>query len=330
MKKNYKISTKIKILGSMLIVTIFAVILSTIYLNQKNIKDSLTINIAGKQRMLTQKITKNIFYSNQFGSKDFVELDKAVKEFEYGLETLTDGNELLGIQPAPTDAIKAQLAKVMTLWSSFKENIIEFKRSIIHINNAQQMTTMTYIIQSNNELLHEVDEVVTLLTNYSESKREFIEKFQYIAMAFLLYLVLYSIIQLREIELHIQEFMDKSKELVRCDDGKLQPIQVDGEKEIIEVASSINSFITKVNDAMSYSNEAIEHSKQASQKLEELTDEFDSIIGEIQNSSTLSRELDRSEDIVLDSTESLIKTTKKLQNLKDQLDTLMLSCQEAK
>lgn len=314
----------------MLILTIFAVILSAIYLNQKNIKDSLTINIAGKQRMLTQRITKNIFYSNQFSSRDFVELDQAVKEFEYGLETLTHGNKLLGIQPAPTDAIKGQLSKVTTLWSSFKENITHFKHSIIHTSNSEQMTTMNYIIKTNNELLDEVDKVVTLLTQHNESKREFIEKFQYIAMAFLLYLVLYSIIQLREIEMHIQEFMDKSKELVRRDDGKLQPIHVDGEKEIIEVASSINSFINKVNDAMSYSNEAIEHSKQASQKLEELTDEFDSIIGEIQHSSALSRELDRSEDIVLDSTESLIKTTKKLQNLKNQLDTLMLSCQEAK
>jgi len=330
MKKNYKISTKIKILGSMLIVTIFAVILSTLYLNQKNIKDSLTINIAGKQRMLTQKITKNIFYINQFGSKDFVELDKAVKEFEYGLETLTHGNKLLSIQSAPTDEIKTQLAKVTTLWSSFKENITHFKSSIINLNNNQQISTLNYVVKSNNELLHEVDQVVTLLTHYSESKREFIEKFQYIAMAFLLYLVIYSIIQLREIEMHIQEFMQKSKELVECKDGKLQTIHVDGEKEIIEVASSINGFINKVNDAMAYSSEAIEHSKQASQKLEELTDEFDSIIGEIQHSSTLSKELDRSEDIVLDSTESLIKTTQKLQNLKSQLDTLMLSCQEAK
>lgn len=328
MKKNYKISTKIKILGSMLIIAIFTVIISTIYINQKNIKDSLTINIAGKQRMLTQRITKNIFYSNQFDSKDFVEIDKAVKEFEFGLKTLTYGNKLLGIQAAPTDAVKTQLAKVTTLWSSFKENITEFKSSLLNANNTHRVASMNYIIKTNNELLYEVDQVVTLLTEYSESKREFLEKFQYIAMAFLLYLVLYSIIQLREIELHIQEFMNKSKELIHCEDTKFQSIQVEGEKEIVEVANSINCFISKVNDAMAYSTEAIEQSKNASTKLEELTSEFDSIIDEIQNSSSVSRELDKSEDIIIDSTESLIKTTKKLQNLKDQLDTLMLSCQK--
>jgi len=327
MKKSYKISTKIKILGAMLITTIFAVILSTIYLNQKNIKDSLTINIAGKQRMLTQRITKNIYYINQFSSKEFVELDKAVKEFEYGLDTLANGNKLLGIVAAPTDEIKAQLSKVTTLWSSFKENIIRFKHAIIHIDNNEQLASLSYIIQSNNELLDEVDKVVTLFTQHSEAKREFMEKFQYFAMALLFYLVIYSIIQLREIGMHIQEFMDQSKELVKYDQGELQPLQVDGEKEIVEVASSINSFINKVNDAMSYSSQAIEQSKQASSKLEELSDEFDTILGEIENSS-FSKELDKSEDIVLDSTESLIKTTQKLQNLKEQLDSLMHSYQE--
>ncbi|MBN2824451.1 MAG: type IV pili methyl-accepting chemotaxis transducer N-terminal domain-containing protein [Campylobacterales bacterium] len=328
--KNYRISTKIKILGLMLIGTIFAVILSTIYLNQKNMKDSLTINIAGKQRMLTQRITKNIYYANQFGSRDFVELDKAVKEFEYGLSTLSNGNKLLGIYPAPTDEIKVQLSKITTLWSSFKENIDTFKSSILTLHNNQQIATMNYIVQTNNELLNEVDKVVTLLTRHHESKREFLEKFQYIAMAFLLYLALYSIIQLREIEMHIQEFMNQSKELTHYDNGKLKPLEVEGEKEIIEVASSINSFISKVNDAMAYSSQAIQQSQNASKKLEELSDEFDTIIGEIQHSSSLSHELDKSEDIVLDSTESLIKTTKKLQNLKNQLDSLMICYQKMK
>ena len=38
-----------------------SIITTTIYLNNKNEKDAMIINIAGKQRMLTQNISKNIF-----------------------------------------------------------------------------------------------------------------------------------------------------------------------------------------------------------------------------------------------------------------------------
>ena len=94
---NNRISTKIKILGAGLIFTILSLIVLTIYLNQKNTKDSLIINIAGKERMLTQKISKNIFYLYNQRELDFNELDNAVEEFIHILDSLKNGDELRGI-----------------------------------------------------------------------------------------------------------------------------------------------------------------------------------------------------------------------------------------
>lgn len=99
--KNISVSQTIKILGLLLILSIFTVISITIYLNQKNIKDASIVNISGKQRMLTQRITKNIFYLYQTKSQDFSEIDNAIDEFNYGLNTLKDGNKLLNISSAP-------------------------------------------------------------------------------------------------------------------------------------------------------------------------------------------------------------------------------------
>ena len=76
-----KISTKIKIIGAFLLTLMLSTISITIYLNQQNIKDALIINIAGKQRMLTQNISKNIFYINYNSNKDFYELNSATQEF---------------------------------------------------------------------------------------------------------------------------------------------------------------------------------------------------------------------------------------------------------
>lgn len=325
--KTYKISTKIKIIGAMFVITMFTVITSTIFLNQKNIKDSLRINIAGKERMLTQKMAKNIFFTQQFKKAKFIELDKAISEFEFGLNTLKKGNELLGIKSAPTEPIKEQIAKVELLWSSFKKNIEQFKSAYMDGNEKLKKASVEFIASTNNELLNEVDLMVSMFTKYSEEKTNFIKKFQYIAMAVLFYLVVYSILQLRQIETHAKEFMEKSKQLANNLDSKVyEPIEVEAESEIVEAANNINCFINKLNSAMQYSQEAVEHSKSASKKLEELTDEFDTIIDEMENSSSVLNQLDKSEDIALDSTENLLKTTKKLQELKSELDNLLVTC----
>ena len=52
MKKS-NISTKIKVIGILFALLTTSIIATTIYLNNKNEKDAMIINIAGKQRMLT-------------------------------------------------------------------------------------------------------------------------------------------------------------------------------------------------------------------------------------------------------------------------------------
>lgn len=61
MKKTAAISNKIKTIGLLFVILMSSVIATTIYLNAKNEKDALIINIAGKQRMLTQKYQKMYF-----------------------------------------------------------------------------------------------------------------------------------------------------------------------------------------------------------------------------------------------------------------------------
>jgi len=324
--KNLSVSKTIKILGALLILTIFAVIFVTIYLNQKNVKDALIVNIAGKQRMLTQKITKNIYFLYQTKQSNFAEMDKAISEFKFGLNTLKNGHKNLGISPAPTEPIKMQMEKVSILWEAFFENSKEFKEALLNNNIQRINATLEYINNSNNELLEEVDLVVSLYTEHIEKKTAFIKNFQYTSFGFLFVFALYSLVQLKQIEAHAREFMEKSKQIVSRNIEDLEPMDVEGEKEFVEVADNLNCFISKVSSAVNYSQNALEESKKASQKLESLTDEFDTIINEIENRSEVMNQIDKSEDIVIESTEELIKSTKKLQNLKAELDKLLVSC----
>ena len=324
MKAN-KISTKIKILGSLLMISIFLVISVTIYLNQKNIKDALIVNIAGKQRMLTQKMSKSILYLYQTQKNDFTELDVARNEFIYGLQTLKDGNELLSISKAPNDEINAQISKVTLLWETFSQNIKAFKEAMLNEDKKAMESSFLYIANSNNELLNNVDMIVSLYTSHIESKTTFIKYFQYFAMGFMLLLISYAFAQLKSIEAHAQEFLDISKAMGSSEINEIKPLNLEAESEIVEAATNINCFIDKVNSAMSYSQNALDQSKMASDKLSELTNEFDEIISEINDKSIISQ-LDRSEDIVIESSEELLKSTKKLQNLKAELDKLLDNC----
>ncbi len=325
--KKISVSQKIKILGFFLFLSIFSVISISIYLNQLNIKDASVINIAGKQRMLTQKITKNIFYLYQTKSYDFKEINEAINEFNFGLEILKNGNEILKISPAPTQNIINQISKVTNFWKLFEDNTKAFETALLNNDIAKLSQLIEYIYKNNNLLLDEVDEVVSLYTAHFEEKTAFIKNFQFLSFAFLFIFALYSLVQLKQIEAHAREFIQKYKNLGNTEISELEPIQIDSEKEFIEMADDMNCFIDKVNSVVNYSQTALEQSQLASQKLETLTEEFEDIISELENKSEVIKQIDMSEDIAIESSENLLKTTKKLNDLKTQLDSLLQNCQ---
>ncbi|WP_072679983.1 type IV pili methyl-accepting chemotaxis transducer N-terminal domain-containing protein [Arcobacter sp. LA11] len=327
------IRAKIQVIGAFFVILMLSIVGTTIYLNAKNKKDALIINVAGKERMLTQRISKNIFYLYHNNSKDTTELDSATEEFIYSLNSLKDGNTLTGIPKAPTDKIAAQISKIEILWNNFYNNIQRFKELlIVRDKNENELiikSTVNSVYNTNNNLLQEVDNLVTMYTNHSENKTEYIKYFQYGFGFMIIILILYSLSQLKTMEKNAKKFFDYSQQLIQSDVDHLKPIQIEAETEIVQATDTLNCFIDKVNSAMDYSAEAIEHSKNASLKLEEITDEFDKVIDDLNNSTDISRQLNKSEDMVIQSTEDLINSTQKLQELKAELDKLILSCKSS-
>jgi hypothetical protein len=329
MKQN-TISTKIRFIGILFIVLTTSIIATTIYLNEKNKKDALIINIAGKQRMLTQNISKNIFYLYHNNNDSYSELDSSTIEFIYNLNSLKDGNTLTGISKAPTDEIAKQLLKVEILWNYFHKNINGFKDLIQRndkSNDADLKNIVTSVYSNNTILLSEVENLVSMYTIYTEQKSDYLRYVQYIFAIIIIFLMVYSFSQLKSMEENAKRFFEESKKIMENDNNELLvPIKIEAEEEIVEATDTINCFIDKINSAMTYSANAIEHSKNASIKLEEITDEFDKIIDELTNSADISKQLNKSEDIVIQSQENLMNSTKKLQELKNELDKLLNSC----
>lgn len=330
MKPN-TISTKIKIIGIFFVILMTSIIVTTIYLNEKNKKDALVINIAGKQRMLTQKISKNIFYLyHNNNNQSYNELNNATIEFIYNLNSLKDGNKLIGIYKAPTNDIAKQISKIEILWNNFFSNINEFNKIIQgrnSLNEEQLKNIVNSIYNTNVNLLNEVDSLVSMYTEYTEEKTDYLKFIQYFFGIIILFLIVYSFSQLKAMEENAKKFFELSKKIAQNpNDEPLEPIKFEAEKEIVEATDTINCFIDKINSAMNYSANAVEQSKNASIKLEEITDEFDIIINELTNSAEISKQLDKSEDMVIQTQEELINSTRKLQELKNELDKLLNSC----
>ncbi|MGM0519821.1 MAG: type IV pili methyl-accepting chemotaxis transducer N-terminal domain-containing protein [Campylobacterota bacterium] len=315
--KSNTIKTKIRVIGLLFIILISTIILTTIFLNNNNKKDAMVINIAGKQRMLTQKISKNIFYIYHNQNHSFSQLDKATTEFIYNLNSLKDGNRLTGIYKAPNKQIAKQIAKIEILWNNFHENIKEFKSSLTNNENDIKIT-VNAIYETNNNLLEEVDKLVSMYTLYSENKAEYLKYVQYFFTFLVLLLMIYSFIQLKKVEDNANKFLNFSKKLRDENTNQtLEPLNFDAENEIVEATNSINCFINKVNSA-------VEYSTNASIKLQEITNEFDEILDELNNSKDISKtQLNKSEDMVIESQEEIINSTNKLQNLKKQLDLVL-------
>ena len=325
MKKS-NISTKIKVIGILFALLMTSIIATTIYLNNKNEKDAMIINIAGKQRMLTQNISKNIFYlySNPKSSQN--ELDTSIEEFIYNLESLKGGNSLGKLKEAPNIQIDRQMLQIEYLWSIFYQNIVKFKELIQNNSNKQELQNIVNIIyETNPELLYEVDALVSLHTINSEQKIRFLKNSQYFFAILILFLIIYSFLELKTMEKNALRFLEESKKVMEQNfEEPLKPLKIEAEGELIEASNIFNRFLNKINSAIIDSNSALEQSKNASYKLEEISNEFDEIINEIQNKSEISKQLNKSEDIAIQTQEQLLHSSKRLNELKNELEKIIL------
>jgi nitrate/nitrite-specific signal transduction histidine kinase len=126
--------------------------------------DSKTINLAGKQRMLTQKMVKETLGLVN-GSVPDDTLKSTVSLFDKTLIGLTSGDSDLGLSSMKDSAILAQLTNIRVLWKSFHENVNTVLTLAPETNNA-----LSYINANNVELLKEMNKGVGMYEKQSAGK----------------------------------------------------------------------------------------------------------------------------------------------------------------
>ncbi|HIP16305.1 MAG TPA: hypothetical protein EYG77_03795 [Methanothermococcus okinawensis] len=160
---NITLSVKTRLFAPYLILLFLLIITTILSVVSHNdiLKDGDVINIAGKQRMLIQKMSKDAFMVGMGYVEYKEDMIKSAEEFDKNLQDLINGNPERGITPAP-DNIKQQLLKVKKLWDPFYEKI-----KIVYTKDPKDpefKEALEYIKDHNMELLNEMHKGVVMYT----------------------------------------------------------------------------------------------------------------------------------------------------------------------
>ncbi len=178
---------------STLLLLILSALSSPVYSAEKySAQDwNAIINLSGKQRMLTQQISKELLLIaasseiKEFNKTDlYSDLLESTELFEHTLIGLRDGDAEMGLKPVKNEIIRSKLRIAMKMWRQFKPNIdhilttsdtkgyIEVAAQALPILN--EMNSTVQLIQK--EAIIESGQVDGIIINYAGRQRMLIQK----------------------------------------------------------------------------------------------------------------------------------------------------------
>ncbi|MEM6938716.1 MAG: type IV pili methyl-accepting chemotaxis transducer N-terminal domain-containing protein [Pseudomonadota bacterium] len=124
--------------------------------------DAMTMEIAGRQRMLTQKMAKRAceIWTGYRADEAKVALATLMQKFEASLRALRFGLTEAGIAPAPNDIIRADLDGLLVRWEGIKAN----QEALLH----GQPLDLAQKVQIFHELQLELADLEHLLKDYRD------------------------------------------------------------------------------------------------------------------------------------------------------------------
>ncbi len=229
----------------------------TFYVVQSQSSDASVINIAGRQRMLTQKITKEslnflkVGMNKELSGKILNNLKHTVRLFDRSLLALKDGGKTVGTKgykvtlPPSRGEARLQFQKVAALWGAFKKNIDILTAPMSSVGNLQE--SIQKITGNNMALLKASNKAVGILTEQSAAKISFLKTVLISALLITTILVVLSLYFANRVLFRpIKKFLAMLKDISEGDGDLTKRIHVSSNDEIGELARYFNTFLDKL------------------------------------------------------------------------------------
>ncbi len=202
--------------------------------------DATGLNVAGAQRMLSQKAAKEALLAGQnLENKDTVMA--TIAQFEAAHRALLDGNKERSIDAISDPNIRAQLMKVQELWGNYRQAITTYVDS-------KDANAMREIYQSSQVVLKEMNNAVTMMEN--QAKEDSINQL-YVALGstvtILILVTLGRIFGMSTLMYQV-EVLRKSLYAVSAGDFS-RTLKIDCEEnEVGQMFKAYNEMITNIGD----------------------------------------------------------------------------------
>lgn len=151
--------------------------------------DALEINLAGAQRMLSQRMTKDALDYNVSGEISSLEaLREAVDRFDLVLTGLKYGDEELNLPGTEKSEIREQLDKVERTWRELRPILFSFASQTEAVD-----ANLDKIRSLSRRLLQETDQAVTMFEVHSQAKVVKMRQLQFLLVLVGVFLVCISL-----------------------------------------------------------------------------------------------------------------------------------------
>ena len=284
------IKTKLRLTFGLFFCLLIAVVASTTVILNAQKADGVQINLAGRQRMLTQRMTKEFFQFVTAGSadkaaEDRVRLGTTVALFDKTLSALRNGGETTGgtgdpvtLPPAKDEAVIAALDEGIALWETVGGVLTPVLDPGVPVDSEQVRVAGVVLSRDNVPLLKVMNKVTGAFQAASDGRRQTLTALQYGAVVLGLVVAIGAGIFVHRAVLGpIHRVMRRIDELANGDGDLTIRLPGGGTDEIAILSTEINNFIEQVHKLVSESRaSALEVAGSA----EELRLTFDEIASE--------------------------------------------------
>ncbi len=253
------------VLVALLAINVVTVVATFYKLSQQE-RDGAYIDMAGRQRMLTQKMTKEAFlYALTKDSKWKDSLSKTEALFQKSLLTLKNGDSEIGMAPTTDSRVLAELEKLSSAWKQFK-NAVE---SVVsnELNSANSNGGLDYLMQYNIPLLKQANVVTQEYKKLTRRSIMQLKEAEIVGLVVGFVIFLFSIWFIHSQVLSPLGKLFPMIESVAKGDLKARvDIKVKG--ELRDLGDALNSMAEKLNDMVKKIQHDSKDIKDSSEKLD--------------------------------------------------------------
>lgn len=202
--------------------------------------DSNAINVAGRQRMLSQRLAKEALLVGQ-QAEDRIVVEKTIELFESSHQALMKGDPAQNMVPVKEPAIITQLQQVESLWTAYKKQIIQYA-------DKPDAASLAAIQSQSTKVLVEMNKAVGMMADLANDAVAFQQSIAFVmTIAILLLVVLGRVFGMTVLMSEIDRLRNHLLEVSKGDFSKPIAYQ-DKDNEIGHAYAAYNNMLQQVSE----------------------------------------------------------------------------------